>query len=178
MTKLHKVNEVMGTLEDVYPNLIIISGKSIAVPVDKKHVFENTDAKIGDIIRVKYDERGFLMEAELVSKGMGVPEKKPTVSILEAALEGQSPDVGKKPVVAQSQPTEPKKPEPVKEYVSLRERLIVYQTCHKESCETARCLMLIPDGAFDEEEYNRLMDIAVERAKKDAKALIEAAGDV
>lgn len=165
MTKLHKVNEVMGTLEDVYPNLIIISGKSIAVPVDKKHVFENTGAKIGDIIRVKYDERGFLIEAELVSKGVELPEKKPTVSILEAALEGQSPDVGKKPA-------------PIKEYVSLRERLIVYQTCHKESCETARCLMLIPDGAFDEEEYNRLMDIAVERAKKDAKALIEAAGDV
>jgi len=57
------------------------------------------------------------------------------------------------------------------------EGLIVHQTTYKECCETARCLMLIPDGVFDEEEYNRLMDIALHRSIRDAKALIEAAGE-
>jgi hypothetical protein len=63
------------------------------------------------------------------------------------------------------------------EYQPRNEGLIVHQTTYKECCETARCLMLIPDGVFDEDEYNRLMDIALHRSLKDAKALIEAAGD-
>ena len=167
-TKLKKVNELLGTLEDVYPNLIIISGKSIAVPVDKKHIIVNTGAKTGDIIRVKYDERGYLLEAEVVSKGPEElkpkePEKKPTVSILEAAIQGQAPDTKKQP-------------EPIKEYVSLERRVSLHQTTYKECCETARCLMLIPDGAFDETEYNRLLDVALARSIKDAQALIDAAG--
>jgi hypothetical protein len=66
---------------------------------------------------------------------------------------------------------------PTGQYQQRNEGLIVHQTTYKECCETARCLMLIPDGAFDEEEYNRLMDVALERSIKDAKALIIAAGE-
>jgi hypothetical protein len=58
------------------------------------------------------------------------------------------------------------------------EKLIVYQTVYKECCETVRALVLLPDSNLDEAEYNRLMDIAMTRTKKDAQALIEAAGEV
>ena len=54
------------------------------------------------------------------------------------------------------------------------ENLIVHQTTYKECCDTVRCLMLCPDGTFDEAEFNRLQDIALARSIKDAKALIEA----
>jgi hypothetical protein len=56
------------------------------------------------------------------------------------------------------------------------EKPIIYQVCFKEACETVRALVLQPDKVLDEKEFNRLMDMALERAKKDAKALIEAAG--
>ena len=56
------------------------------------------------------------------------------------------------------------------------EKIIAYQTCYKEACETVRALVLQPDAVLDEAEFNRLMDIAVTRAKKDGKALCDAAG--
>jgi len=163
MTKLQKVNELTGTLEDVYPNLIIVGGKNIAVPVDKQHIFKNTDAKVGDIIHIKYDERGYLLEAGLVSRGTGEapkpkePEKKPLAEVMKEKFA--------------------EKPEPVKEYVSLRDRIFLHQTTYKECCATVRELIMLPNESLDEEEFNRVMDIALERAKKDAKALVEAAGE-
>lgn len=56
------------------------------------------------------------------------------------------------------------------------EKPIVYQVCYKEACETMRAVMLVPDHSVDEVEYNRLMDIALARAKKDAEDLCKAAG--
>jgi hypothetical protein len=56
------------------------------------------------------------------------------------------------------------------------EKIIAYQTCYKEACETIRALVLQPDAVLDEVEFNRLMDIAVARAKKDGKDLCDAAG--
>jgi len=61
-----------------------------------------------------------------------------------------------------------------KPFVPRNEHLIVHQTTYKECCDTVRCLMLVPEGTFDEEEFNRIMDIALARSLKDAKALIEA----
>ena len=64
-------------------------------------------------------------------------------------------------------------------YQQRNEKSIIYQVCYKEACETARCL--IEKGDFEQDNdltkaVNAMMDIALERAKKDAKALIEAAG--
>lgn len=66
-------------------------------------------------------------------------------------------------------------------YQPRNENLIVYQTCYKEACETARSMMVMAlscrNEPFDEvEEYNRLLDIALARAIKDGKALIAAGG--
>jgi len=55
-------------------------------------------------------------------------------------------------------------------------RLIVFQCTYKECCETVRQQMMAIGQEFDEAEYNRVMDIAVARAIKDGKALIEAGG--
>jgi len=55
------------------------------------------------------------------------------------------------------------------------EALIVYQTVYKECAETARSHLLQLSEPFDEAECDRAMDWAIERAKKDAKALIDAA---
>jgi len=56
------------------------------------------------------------------------------------------------------------------------EKIIAYQTCYKEACETIRALVLQPDAVLNEAEFNRLMDIAITRAKKDGKELCDAAG--
>jgi hypothetical protein len=62
--------------------------------------------------------------------------------------------------------------------VNKNEHLDVYVDCYKECCETVRVLVLQPDQTFDEDEFNRVMDIAVGRAKKDAQALIDAVAGV
>jgi len=64
-------------------------------------------------------------------------------------------------------------------YTPRNEKPIIYQVCYKEACETVRCL--VEKGDFEQDNdltkaVNAMMDIALERAKKDAKALIEAAG--
>ena len=56
------------------------------------------------------------------------------------------------------------------------EKIIVYQCTYKEACETVRRQLLVPQEIFDEAEFNRVMDIALARAIKDGKALIEAGG--
>ena len=61
-------------------------------------------------------------------------------------------------------------------FTPRNEKPIIYQVCYKEACETARSLLIQHDTAVNEDSYNAIMDIALERAKKDAKALIEAAG--
>jgi hypothetical protein len=61
------------------------------------------------------------------------------------------------------------------QYQSRNEKLIVYQTCYKECCETVREMVILPTDVLDETEFNRVMDIALERAKRDAKELIRAA---
>lgn len=55
------------------------------------------------------------------------------------------------------------------------DRIITYQTCYKETCETARHSLLHTDELFSQEECDSVMDWALARAKKDAKDLIEAA---
>ena len=168
MTKLQKTNEFTGKLEDTYPNLIIVSGKNIAVPVDKQHLVKNTDAKAGDLIWIKYDNRGYLLDAKLISRGAFA--EKPMEKHDELPKELKTTEHTTQLVNTFAQVSPP----PVKEYVSLRDRLIVRQTTYKECCDTVRCLMLVPEGTFDEEEFNRIMDIALARSLKDAKALIEA----
>ena len=172
MTKLQKTNEFTGMLEDIYPNLIIVGGKNLAVPVDKQHLVKNMDAKVGDIIRITYDERGYLLSAELKEKGKPKVITEQDKKVIEESIE--------KHIEALTQVTgspELAKPIPVKEYVSLRERLIIHQTTYKECCATVRELIMLPNECLSEDEFNRVMDIALERAKKDAKALVEAAGD-
>lgn len=59
------------------------------------------------------------------------------------------------------------------------EKAIIYQVCYKEACETVRHLMSLPieqEARDEQEEFDRYMDMALTRALKDAKALIEAAG--
>jgi hypothetical protein len=164
MTKLQKVNEFTGKLEDLYPTLIIVGGKNIAIPIDKRPIVTNLNPGIGDIVHIRYDDRGYLLDIEIVEKGK--PGEQPKPKLPEE----------KKPGAIQGTEV-PRQPVPVKEYVSLRERLFVHQTTYKENCETVREMMVIPDEVLDEKEFNRIMDIALTRAKADAKALIEAAGE-
>jgi len=171
MTKLQKTNDFTGMLEDVYPNLIIVGGKNIAVPVDKQHLVKNMDAKVGDIIRITYDERGYLLSAELKEKGKVKVITEQDKKVIEEAMEKH------KEALTQVAGSPEKKPEPVKEYVSLRERLIVHQTTYKECCATVRELILCPNESLDEDEFNRITDLALKRAKADAKALLEAVGE-
>ena len=66
---------------------------------------------------------------------------------------------------------------PTGQYQPRNERLIVFQTAYKECCETVRALIPLPDSELDEVEFNHMQDIAVGRAIRDAKSLIEAAGE-
>jgi hypothetical protein len=67
-------------------------------------------------------------------------------------------------------------------YQPRNEKPIIYQVCYKEACETVRSINNKDSAAIlktDEEFsiwFNKMMDMALERAKKDAKALIEASG--
>jgi hypothetical protein len=168
MTKLQKRNELTDKLVDICPNLLIVGNKNIAVPIDKQPVVKNSEAKIGDMVHIVYDERGYLLELSVTEKG-----KAKVITEQDKKQIEQNMEQHKKALTQVAEPE--KKPEPIKEYISLERRISMHQTTYKECCETARCLMLIPDGAFDVEEYNRLMDIAVTRAKKDAQALLDAA---
>ena len=157
MTKLQKVNEFTGILEDVYPNLIIVGGKNIAVPVDKQHLVKNMDAKVRDIIWIKYDERGYLLDAQLKEKGKLV-EKKPDE------------------VVHQPQESLPKqeiKPTPIKEYVSLRDRLIILQSNAKLAADVYATTNLT---TVQPEDFDSAMDLIWTRAIKDLGTVITAAG--
>ena len=169
MTKLQKLNELTGKLEDMYPNLIIVAGKNIAIPVDKQYLVKNSECKVGDTVSIKYDERGYLLELEVIEKG------KPVITEQDKKQIEQSMEKHKE-ALSQIVPTE-KKPEPIKEYVSLERRISMHQTTYKECCATVRELIMLPNECLSEDEFNRVMDIALERAKKDAKALVEAAGD-
>jgi hypothetical protein len=62
-------------------------------------------------------------------------------------------------------------------FTPRNEKPIIYQVCFKEACAMAREIM-IRNTSFPPEldPANSLMDWALERAKKDSKALIEAAG--
>ena len=172
MTKLQKINEFTGILEDAYPNLIIVGGKNIAIPIDKQPLVKNMNLKVGDTIHIRYDDRGYLLEAELKEKGKPKVITEQDKKVIEESIE--------KHIEALTQVTgspELAKPMPVKEYVSLRDRIFIHQTIYKECCATVRELIMLPNECLSEDEFNRVMDIALERAKKDAKALVEAAGD-
>lgn len=54
------------------------------------------------------------------------------------------------------------------------ENLIVFQCTYKECCETMRVLAVKFRESFDDGEFQRMMDIARDRAIADAKALIAA----
>ena len=55
------------------------------------------------------------------------------------------------------------------------DKAIMLQVCYKEACETARVHLLQLSEPFEETECERVMDWAVARAIKDAKALIKEA---
>ena len=64
-------------------------------------------------------------------------------------------------------------------YTPRNEKPIIYQVAYKEACETVRCL--VEKGDFEQDNdltkaVNTMMDIALERAKKDAKVLIQESG--
>jgi len=54
------------------------------------------------------------------------------------------------------------------------EKIITYQTCYKEACETVRKMAEIREDK--DVTFEALMDLALARAKKDAKELCDAAG--
>jgi hypothetical protein len=53
---------------------------------------------------------------------------------------------------------------------------MVYLCAYKEACETVRALILQPDAVLNEEEFDRVMDIALKRALKDGAELCKAGG--
>ncbi|MCK9594044.1 MAG: hypothetical protein M0Q91_18755 [Methanoregula sp.] len=70
-----------------------------------------------------------------------------------------------------------------KPYTPRNEKPIIYQVCYKEACETARAIfnkgIFKVNGSAEidlQETFDKLMDMALERAKKDAKVLIQESG--
>jgi len=170
MTKLQKVNELTGTLEDVYPNLIIVGGKNIAVPVDKQHVVKNMGAEIGDTIWIKYDGRGYLQEAVLEQRGKKEETKPRTLT--EDMWVDSSSQIGKGYLAVESAKVPPA-PESVKEYVSLRDRLIILQSNAKLCADMYAITNLT---TVQPEDFDSAMDLIWARAIKDLGIVIKAAG--
>jgi hypothetical protein len=158
MTKLAKINKWEGKVQAFVKNLLTVNGKNISVPIDLK-----VNGEVGDTIRITYDDRGFLLTSEIVQKE--IPGEKAS-SGLEPNAPGPMPadmfhEVSRLMVDPQ-----------------YKNRIIVLETCYKECCQTCRELLIIPDEALDEEQLKEIHRIAVEQAKVDAKALMQAAGEI
>ena len=63
-------------------------------------------------------------------------------------------------------------------YTPRNEKPIIYQVCYKEACETIRGIFTgkYMDNKEAQKAFDTMMDMALERAKKDAKVLIQESG--
>lgn len=65
-----------------------------------------------------------------------------------------------------------------KSYTPRNEKIVAYECCYKEACETARHVSMVcqTEGEDPAMLYNRLMDMALARALKDGAELCKAGG--
>jgi hypothetical protein len=184
MTKLKKVNEHTGPLEDVYPNLIIVGGKSVAVPVDKQHVVKNMGAEIGDTVWIRYDGRGYLLEAVLERRAIknAIETKKASASGKETEKElwiDSSSQIGKGYLACEAEKATPVSnvlDTAIKNYrtpTELRERLIVLQSMCKLGAEVFAITNLT---TVQPEDFEQVMDLIIARAIKDTETIMKAGG--
>jgi len=78
MTKIPKgtITKLKGRVEDIYPNLVIIADKNIAVPIDKKSIVDGW--ALGDTVEITYDDGGYLLSGTVTEKGTGIlPTSEP-----------------------------------------------------------------------------------------------------
>jgi hypothetical protein len=169
MTKLQKVNELTGTLEDIYPTLIVVAGKNIAIPVDRQHLVKNTDAKVGDIVWITYDDRGYLKEFVLETRGKAEEKKDLWID--------SSSQIGKGYVeleAAKVKPISTPLDATIKNYrtpTELRERLIVLQSMCKLGAEVF-AITTTPNQM----DFDTAMDLIIDRAIHDTETLMKAGG--
>jgi hypothetical protein len=143
---------------------------------------EETEQKLKEAGFTRDSAKDIKVETPGVKEVMTEVEQKAMIEKANAAKEQAS---RQSPAQPAQTPPEPhgetlggtKKDQPVGWGIPTREKLIVYQTAYKEACETVRAHVLQLKPLMDETEFNRAMDIALARAIKDGKALIEAGGE-